>query len=70
MVAACVYFTGASGCFVVDVPVVQGLGGGFQYGCEAPEGMDEVRGLLDSDPKNPGRLQYDETTVGQHLAWS
>lgn len=27
--------------------------GGFQYGSEAPEGTDEVRGILDSDPNNP-----------------
>jgi hydrogenase maturation protein HypF len=25
-----------------------------QYGCEAPEGTDKVRGILDSDPKNTG----------------
>ena len=36
-------------------------GVGFQYGCEAPEGTDKVRGILakpqvqDSDPHNPWR---------------
>ena len=30
------------------------IGVGFQYACEAPEGPDNVRGILDSDPNSTG----------------